>query len=280
MAVAGRGARTTSSRRARRGPIGGSVLEEVLAAADSSYRGDLRWIRRLPEEQRTASASACAVPRSRAAASRAAGDRHARSRPARGATRSRPRRSSSITLLGRLVATAVQNIRAYEAERSTVEELRRLSALRADFVSLVSHELRSPMAAVIGAARTLQAALARADAGAARVVPRLDRGRDVAAGGADRATCSTRRGSRPARSRYTFSDVDLGELVRDAVAAAELAQDEVALTADVRRRCRTVRGDRERLRQVIENLVDNAVKYSSAGEEVRVSAVRGRRPAC
>ena len=60
------------------------------------------------------------------------------------------------SLLGRLVATAVQNIRAYEAERATVEELRRLSALRADFVSLVSHELRSPMAAVVGAARTLQ----------------------------------------------------------------------------------------------------------------------------
>ncbi len=61
-----------------------------------------------------------------------------------------------VSLLGRLVATAVQNIRAYEAERHTVDELRRLSALRADFVSLVSHELRSPMAAVIGAARTLQ----------------------------------------------------------------------------------------------------------------------------
>ena len=61
-----------------------------------------------------------------------------------------------VALLGRLVATAVQNIRAYEAERATVEELRRLSDLRADFVSLVSHELRSPLAAVIGAARTLQ----------------------------------------------------------------------------------------------------------------------------
>jgi two-component system OmpR family sensor kinase len=33
-----------------------------------------------------------------------------------------------------------------------------------------------------------------------------------------------------------------------------------------------VRGDRERLRQVIQNLVDNAVKYSSAGGRVRVSA--------
>ncbi len=62
-----------------------------------------------------------------------------------------------VSLLGRLVATAVQNIRAYEAERRRVEELARLSELRADFVSLVSHELRSPMAAVIGAARTLQA---------------------------------------------------------------------------------------------------------------------------
>jgi K+-sensing histidine kinase KdpD len=61
-----------------------------------------------------------------------------------------------VSLLGRLAASAVQNIRAYESERRTVEELRRLSALRADFVSLVSHELRSPMAAVIGAARTLQ----------------------------------------------------------------------------------------------------------------------------
>ena len=42
-----------------------------------------------------------------------------------------------VSLLGRLVAAAVQNIRAYEAERNTVEELRRLSALRADFVSLI-----------------------------------------------------------------------------------------------------------------------------------------------
>ena len=61
-----------------------------------------------------------------------------------------------VSLLGRLVATAVQNIRAYDAERRRVDELHQLSALRADFVSLVSHELRSPMAAVIGAARTLQ----------------------------------------------------------------------------------------------------------------------------
>jgi hypothetical protein len=33
---------------------------------------------------------------------------------------------------------------------------------------------------------------------------------------------------------FTFSDVDLGELLRDVIAAAEFAQDEVELTASVR----------------------------------------------
>jgi hypothetical protein len=53
-----------------------------------------------------------------------------------------------VTLLAGQVAAAVENIRAFETERSAAEELRRLSSLRADFVSMVSHELRAPMASV------------------------------------------------------------------------------------------------------------------------------------
>ncbi len=152
-----------------------------------------------------------------------------------------------VSLLGRLVATAVQNIRAYEAERSTADELRRLSALRADFVSLVSHELRSPMAAVIGAARTLQgrwreltpeqrqAFLGLIGDETSRLAALIEDVLDTS-----RIEAGT--------FSFTFSDVDLAELLRDVVAAAELAQDEVDLTADVGSLPR-VRGDRERLRQ-------------------------------
>ena len=175
------------------------------------------------------------------------------------------------SLLGRLVATAVQNIRAYSAERETVEELRRLSALRADFVSLVSHELRSPMAAVIGAARTLQQRW--------RELSPEQRASFLALISDETARLATLIGDVLDTSRieagtftYSFTDVDLADLVRETVAAMALGQDEVSVVAQAPDTAPAVRADRERLKQVLMNLVENAVKYSPAGGEVDVRA--------
>jgi signal transduction histidine kinase len=175
-----------------------------------------------------------------------------------------------VSLLGRLVATAVQNIRAYEAERHTVEELRRLSALRADFVSLVSHELRSPMAAVIGAARTLHDRwrLLSPDQREAFLALIADETNRLAALIGDVLDTSR---IEAGTFSYSFADVDLGRLVEDAVATAGVGQDEVVVRANVAERVPRIRGDRERLRQVLTNLIDNAVKYSRAGDEVDVN---------
>jgi signal transduction histidine kinase len=176
-----------------------------------------------------------------------------------------------VALLGRLVATAVQNIRSYEAERSTVEELRRLSALRADFVSLVSHELRSPMAAVIGAARTLQERW--------RSLSPDQREAFLALIGDETQRLAALIGDVLDTSRieagtftYRFTDIDLSALVADVVGTAAVGQDEVRVRADVPDALPPIRGDAERLRQVLTNLIDNAVKYSPAGDEVAVRA--------
>jgi signal transduction histidine kinase len=179
-------------------------------------------------------------------------------------------------LLGRLAASAVQNIRAYESERRTVDELRRLSALRADFVSLVSHELRSPMAAVIGAARTLQARW--------RELQPDQRESFLALIGDETTRLAALIGDVLDTSRidagtfsFRFSDVDVAALVRDMVSTAAYGQDEVPIVVEATPDVAVVRGDPERLRQIFGNLIDNAVKYSPVGGpvEVRVSQFNG-----
>ncbi|HYY75511.1 MAG TPA: GAF domain-containing sensor histidine kinase [Gaiellaceae bacterium] len=251
-------------------PIKGSILEDVLADGQTLVRGDMEEEGGYPEEVDLAAAGL----RSRIVAPLAAGERtigilsvcrseaHAFSAD----------EAEMMSLLARQVATVVQNIRVYEAERNAAEELRRLSALRADFVSLVSHELRAPMASVIGCAQTLrqrwrelapdqrESFLALIEGETARLAMLIGDVLD---------TSRIEAGTFP----FTFGQVDLEELVREASDVVRLGQEEVRLNLSVTSRIPPVRGDPERLRQLLLNLLSNAVKYTVAGDDVEVTAV-------
>jgi signal transduction histidine kinase len=266
VATAGRGADTVLRAGSLR-PIENSLIAEVLRG-ETIYREDMSDTR-FAEEKELVELGL----RSRVAAPLLAG---ARSIGMISVVREQPSAFSRdeielLSLLGRFVATAVQNIHSYDAERKTVEELRRLSALRADFVSLVSHELRSPMATVIGSARTLQQrwrelAPEQRESFLGLIADETSRLASLIGDVLDTSRIEAGTFS------YTFDDVDLDVLVRDVVNASAIGQDEVEVRAHVSEALPTIRGDADRLRQVLANLVDNAVKYSPAGETVEVLA--------
>jgi signal transduction histidine kinase len=266
VATAGRGADTVLRPGTRRA-IENSLIAEVLRG-ETLYREDMSESRYAEEVELLGLGLRARVAAPLLAGSRAIG--------MISVVREQPHSFSRdeielLSLLGRFVATAVQNIRAYEAERRTVEELRRLSALRADFVSLVSHELRSPMATVIGSARTLQSrwrelSPAQRESFLALIEDETSRLASLIGDVLDTSRIEA------GTFTYTFEDVDVEELVRDVVSATEIGQDEIGLRAQISHGLPTVRGDSERLRQVLANLVENAVKYSPAGESVDVLA--------
>jgi signal transduction histidine kinase len=266
MATAGRGANEIFPPGSA-GPLEGSVLEQVLEGL-TVLRRDLEN-REFPEDELLLGLGL----RSEVLAPLQLG---ARTTGMLSVSRAEPDGFGAdevelVALLGRLVATAVQNIRAYEAERRRNEELARLSALRADFVSLVSHELRSPMAAVIGASRTLQERwrLLSADQRESFLALIADETTRLAALVADVLDTSRLEAG---TFSYRFENVDVAEIVLDAVESATLAQQDVPVVASVPGKLPAIRGDRARLRQILGNLIDNAVKYSPEESDVEVRA--------
>jgi K+-sensing histidine kinase KdpD len=254
--------------RGTRRPLRGSIIESVLAG-ETVVRGDMDSNPLYSEERDLAAAGL----KSRVVAPLNAGGRILGmvSVSREQADAFNRDEVDLVTLLGRQIGYAVQNIRTYAAERSAAEELRRLSALRADFVSLVSHELRAPMASIIGCATTLRERW--------RELQPAQRESFLALIADETTRLSTLIGDVLDTSRieagtftYVFADVDLAELVRETAAMVELGHDEVSVKTRVERKLPVIQGDRERLRQLLINLLVNAAKYTLAGDEIEVKA--------
>jgi signal transduction histidine kinase len=266
IAAAGAGADTLFPTGTRR-PVADSVLAEIMGMAQTVYRPDMADAVYPEEREFVELGLQCRLCAPLLVGATAIG--------MISIVRSEPdsfddEEIELVSLLGRFLGSTVQNIRAYEAERTTVEELRRLSALRADFVSLVSHELRSPMASVIGSAKTLherwrELSPEQRESFLGLIDHETNRLAELVGDVLDTSRIES------GTFTYTFSDVDVGEIVLESAAAAQSSQDEVHVRAEVTK-LPSVRADRERLRQVVQNLIDNAVKYSPVGGAVDVAA--------
>lgn len=156
-----------------------------------------------------------------------------------------------------------------------LSEQKRLERMREDFVANASHELRTPLAALTGFIETLQ--------GPARDDPKArEQFLAIMREQADRmkrltdALLSLSRIEMRAHVRPTES-VDLAETARYAVEMMRSMADEhgVALELAIDEEPLMVRGDSDELVQLVDNLIENAIKYGGGGGRVHVSARRG-----
>ncbi len=165
-----------------------------------------------------------------------------------------------------------------------VTELRRLERAKEEFIQVLAHELRNPLAAAFG---LVQLATGRLDGRGRPAEPDAGAGTE-----ADVAAClrlaekELRRlqvlvgeildGYRVANGRLPLDleEVDLGEVVAEATSpyASGLFDSEVSVSGPPEGV--KVRGDRRRLVEVLANLLSNAVKYSPGRARVRVGVER------
>jgi PAS domain S-box-containing protein len=146
---------------------------------------------------------------------------------------------------------------------------------RSDFVATASHELRTPLAAVYGAARTLR----RTDI----EIPaeQHDRFLEIIVSETERLTAIVSQillagQLEDGRLDVATAATDLGPLAESVLASARLrAPDEIALRLEQNGVPAVALADEDKLRQVLVNLLDNAIKYSPDGGDVTVELSGG-----
>ncbi len=154
-------------------------------------------------------------------------------------------------------------------------DVRRTELMRVDFLANASHELRTPLASLAGFIETLKGH-ARDDSLA------RDRFLDIMAAQAERMSRLV--GDLLSLSRIELNEhilpsgrVDLGCAAADVVDALGVLSAERGVRIDlaVAPGRATITGDRDEIVQVIQNLVDNGLKYSSGGGVVEIGVWAG-----
>jgi signal transduction histidine kinase len=175
----------------------------------------------------------------------------------------------------RLIDSVAQELRgaiaaaeAFEQQRAAVVELERLNRAKSDFVSIVSHEFRTPLTGIQGFSEMMQSEELT-----------IDEMREYA-GDINKDAHRLNRmitemldldKMESGRMEIHRESVDLNAIVNEAANRLRPNAPEHPLSLRLDPMVGEVSGDRDKLTQVMANLLSNAVKYSPDGGEIVVS---------
>lgn len=158
-----------------------------------------------------------------------------------------------------------------QAEADLLAERARVQELQNTFVSIVSHELQTPVAIIKGYAGTLRrpdttwspAVVQRV---AATIEAECDRLTRLITDLLDLSRIQA------GTVAMAFHPVDLAELLSEVVQQARSRASERDIRLEPLPSLPSIKGDHDKLRMALNNLVDNAVKYSPQGGPITIGA--------
>ena len=180
------------------------------------------------------------------------------------------------TALASVLAQGLWRLRAAEAELQARAGLQR-QQLQSTFLAAVSHDLRTPLAAIVAAASSLQEQRERIPpAEQERMLAGIESQARYLSGITENTLQLVRLAAAPLAPRLEWQSLE--EIVGSVVGRLRAGPCGARIEVDVEAALPLVRGDATLLAQLLTNLLDNACKYSDAA--VRVVARRGEDVVC
>ena len=172
-------------------------------------------------------------------------------------------------------ATANPEIQLIYAAAHDITERKEVLQLKDEFISAVSHELRTPLTSINGSLGLLAEGVTGA------LPEKANELVGIARSNCDRLIRLINdildiEKIESGRMDYHIGVLDIGTLVTQSIEANEAfaSQFDVFFTVEDRAAGATVRADSDRLLQVLTNLLSNAAKFSSTGDQVAITITR------
>jgi signal transduction histidine kinase len=180
------------------------------------------------------------------------------------------------TALANQIAVALQNAMLYQEQLKTAEQLREFDRLKSEFLASMSHELRTPLNSIIGFADVLLEGIdgelnERMEEDVRLIRSSGDHLRSLIGDILDMSKIEA------GMMDLRYEVIDLPALARELESFARsqmLTYDKtLSFRVELSPEVKEVTADRTRLKQVLFNLISNAIKFTTEGE-VRVEMAR------
>lgn len=175
------------------------------------------------------------------------------------------------TLLGRQIGGILESNLSRARERSLVRELREADRTKSEFVSMLAHELKGPMTTVLGFSHTLQ------DAGAKISEEKRNHVLTIISKEVERLSRLVNDLLDVTRMeagtlRYEPEPTEMQEIVDSILLVHTSLKADHAVVNEIPADLPKVLVDRDRIRQVVINLLTNATRYSPEGTTITIGA--------